>query len=666
MTKKDSDVKLDLGEEEEEEGEEEGEDEEGEEEEDEAVDLAPVTKQDEKPAKTDAEPEAKQEPKKQEEQQAKKPTQQFKPKPLADPKKKKPDITNFMGGDQKKYEGKSIFTKVSESLFSKQLDDTNKKTSVYDMLMNDTFLDRVKQKSDRSNNQKFQDFQARNKELVSKKEERLKKKAEKYRKEIEDQMYAVPDNKVLDKVDMRNLEDFLKDREKYYHGVEMNNKKKQQDAEEKMKKDCPGKPSISEKTRELAKLRGEENLPVQEKLYKENMRKPKKHENTKVKKPKEKQQRKLNPEEIKDLSAKLHEDAKKRAEEKKKQQEEFQKNEAMRNRIKAKLSSDQSNIIMLNKFLAVWNEGIKGLKQTDGENQVEEEKPMKEQMTTESLSKDDLVKLLHSVGMLKFDHFEKPEENHAEKDAEELEQEKKEAQHKKSEFELIRKFAYFLSKGELPKDGKDSTEGEPSDEDFQDINSWKAFVSCAAILGIYKGEINDNQKENPKEGDEKSLGYNPKTKSEANFLKRNHPATSLKEDEDQAKRLSTTPYLEKVIKSADIVDSNKLTERQAKRLHVTFMGFFTTYMDNFAESKRREIEEELESHQSKPSMRTEKQAMEFRKRCLESIQDELEKTLGIDSSVLNEEKCNLSYMNKTSSRVRLEDVYLIMKKRREK
>ena len=57
------------------------------------------------------------------------------------------------------------------------------------------------------------------------------------------------------------------------------------------------------------------------------------------------------------------------------------------------------------------------------------------------------------------------------------------------------------------------------------------------------------------------------------------------------------------------------------------------------------------------------QASNWRKRCFEMVKEDLEMSKKLDNSILDKE-LNFSYANQNKSKVRLEDIYQILKQKR--
>jgi hypothetical protein len=215
----------------------------------------------------------------------------------------------------KKDPEKSVFTRISEDIYSKYVSNKSqhyKKTSAYDFMINDHFLNRIVEKSDKNSHQKFQRFINRNKEFRDKKVLNLQERTQKLSEEIKITCTGTPNNKVFDKTELRDPTEFMSDQLKYLESRELNIKKQQEEIIKQTDSKCRDTPEISEKSRKLAEKRTSmENKEVHSRLFNEKIHNEKKNllkgndsVNTNGDKKKKKTQQ-----EIKELSEKLHSEA---------------------------------------------------------------------------------------------------------------------------------------------------------------------------------------------------------------------------------------------------------------------------------------------------------------------------------------------------------------------
>lgn len=122
-----------------------------------------------------------------------------------------------------KRETKTIFSKISEEIFYQLAKDKYKKSSSYDYMINDIYINRVVQKGDPSENKnKFNNFIGRNKEFFNKKKLRLNEKIQKISEETNTQVYAIPNKKVFEKNQLRNPDQFFDDQKNFVLQKEQN------------------------------------------------------------------------------------------------------------------------------------------------------------------------------------------------------------------------------------------------------------------------------------------------------------------------------------------------------------------------------------------------------------------------------------------------------------
>lgn len=108
-----------------------------------------------------------------------------------------------------KRETKTIFSKISEDLMYKLTKDKYHKSSSYQYMTDDMYINRVVQKGDNENNSnKFNNFVDRNNEFFNKKKLRLNEKIQKLSNEANSESYPIPNKKVFDKAELRNAQEF--------------------------------------------------------------------------------------------------------------------------------------------------------------------------------------------------------------------------------------------------------------------------------------------------------------------------------------------------------------------------------------------------------------------------------------------------------------------------
>ncbi len=173
-------------------------------------------------------------------------------------------------------ETKTIFSKISEEIFYKLSKDKYKKTSAYDYMTDDLYINRVVQKGDQENKNKFNSFLERNNEFFNKKKLRLNEKITKISEETNSNLYAIPNKKVFNKDELRNPEQFFDDQKNFVL-------QKQQyvdgQREEKVKKNMLESknfiPEINKNSKSIAEKKINDKTEVFERLHNQRNNKEK-------------------------------------------------------------------------------------------------------------------------------------------------------------------------------------------------------------------------------------------------------------------------------------------------------------------------------------------------------------------------------------------------------
>lgn len=353
------------------------------------------------------------------------------------------------GGDNK-----SVFTKISEELFTKFInnkDTQNKKTSAYDYLINDLYLNRVCEKNDKDTHQKFVNFFNRNKEFRDKKGLRLQERVEKINQETNTVCTGIPNNKVFTKEELRSPDDFLNDQLKYYNTRDLNVNQQREDVLKTTNALLRQTPEISKKSQRLAKKKAPENKEVHDRLFSEKLNKQKTHlyteKETKGKKNRRKEKIpndvKKSKQEIEELVAKLTSDAKERKENKEKVKLE---------EVYQDLTTVSCKKVILEKFVNNYELILLNLFN---------------QKDSVVINFESYCNMMLSLGFIRYDHH---------RDEEEVKNQDSEKEIKKREKEMkILKQSWRVLEGKQ-EDNKDS------------VDSNQLLVFCAALLGLYKGE----------------------------------------------------------------------------------------------------------------------------------------------------------------------------------
>ena len=227
-------------------------------------------------------------------------------------------------------ENKTVFTKISEDLFNKFISNKhtqNQKTSAYDYLISDMFLNKIVEKNDKNAGQKFSNFAVRNKDFRDKKNLKLKERIEKIANEAVAECTWKPNGKNFEKSEVRKPEDYYNDHLKYIQTRDANITHQKEEILKNTEALLKVAPEISKKTKRIAarKLK-KENISknVHDRLFKERLNKEKKHiyPDKKEKDPSKKKNKKSkaeyktkrfaqkkSKEEVKNLVEKLHKEA---------------------------------------------------------------------------------------------------------------------------------------------------------------------------------------------------------------------------------------------------------------------------------------------------------------------------------------------------------------------
>lgn len=372
---------------------------------------------------------------------------------------------------------KTVFTKIAEDLFNKFTDKSyqNKKSSCFDLIINDTYLNRVNEKGDKESTAKFNNFSLRNKEFREKKKAKLQEKIEKNNAEIDLACTHIPNGKIHQGEDLRKPEEFLNDHLKYYNTRDLNIQQQKENQINTTNSLMKESPEISKKSKRLAKKKRAKNPEgegkvVHDRLFTEKLSKLKTHlvkekeekltETQKLLKygsNKKKEQPKKTQEEINTLVIKLHTDAENR----KKTKEDFFSSSSNKN----ELTTVSSQKLVLENYINSFELALLNLfnKKEDILMNFEEFKA-----------------LITNLGFLKLDTTDKVnlEEN-----------------------ESVKKDNSLLMNA-----WKILTNNTENKEEEEKVDSNQVLLFTCAIQGLYKGEKKDT--ENEVENDEKNRNDN--------------------------------------------------------------------------------------------------------------------------------------------------------------
>jgi hypothetical protein len=419
---------------------------------------------------------------------------------------------------------KTVFTRISEDLFNKFTSGKvshNKKSSAYDYLINDMFLNRVVEKNDKDATSKFNNFVVRNKEFRYKKSIKLQEKTEKVENEINTYCTGKPNGKIFDKSELRQPDVYLQDQLKYYETRDQMINQLREDIKSKTDSKIKKVPEISKNSKELAekKLLAENNgKEVYDRLFEDKLQKEKKNvysenplEKSKkfgvslINQPEMKIKRK-SKEEIQSLIEKLHNDA----EDRKVKKEETQKDKLKLKEVYKmydsddELTSNSSKLKILEKFVQGYELIL---------NKLFNKKD------SLCINFDEFCIVMLNLGFIRFEHttLDQNNNNSVENFHTEINEKSVNTNLKsfndtnlntpcmgmdKKMIDEVKKTIIVNKKkkieNKLIKDAwkilSDSTIEEENDHNDEKIDTNQLLVFCASLLGLYKGETTEEEK----------------------------------------------------------------------------------------------------------------------------------------------------------------------------
>lgn len=167
-------------------------------------------------------------------------------------------------------DNKTIFTKISESLYEQAMKGNQKLNAAQlDKLQNDYWLSREFEMRDRkSTGKKFTNFIDRNKEFREKKLAKLEEKKEK----LEEEREALLENLVKGKEgEKRSIDEFNEDQRKYLQKVQDKLQKIKDEIEVKTKESLAEKPIINQNSKSIAEQKLAGTTDFHDRLFKETI-----------------------------------------------------------------------------------------------------------------------------------------------------------------------------------------------------------------------------------------------------------------------------------------------------------------------------------------------------------------------------------------------------------
>jgi hypothetical protein len=560
---------------------------------------------------------------------------------------------------------KTVFTRISEDLFNKFVsnkDTQNKKTSAYDYLINDMFLNRVVEKNDRDSTSKFNNFVARNKEFRDKKSLKLQERTEKIANEINSSCTGIPNGKVLNKNEIRDPNEFLSDQLKYYTTRDQNINQQREDIKKTTDAQLKAVPEISKNSKELAEKKLLENnleKEVHGRLYQDKIHKEKKVllseegmgnvskiniDGNKSIKPQKKTK-----EEIQHLVEKLYKDAEERKVNKEKKQMRLKEFYNMYGS-DDDLTTNSSKLKILEKFVQGYELIL---------NKLFNKKD------SLSINFDEFCNLMFDLGFIRYDHIEIEAEN----------QDQKNQKNDKKEKELS-----------LLKDAW----GILSASEDERIDTNQLLVFSAALLGLYKGGVSEDKpiKDNivntlPNQHDEPTaLNTHANNNSNLTTTRKQKNTTKKKYQKFTSGSGSFTSTNRKSQKidfyKADKENKNLLkiavpeldinkyqyARNTVKHIKVLFRYMYDNRVNFLIELKKKDRAEKLNNKIKEvgkstfASAKLRQSAENFRKRIYEEVENERN-----DES---NSKSPYHFDTKVKRKLRLDQVYDLMRKKKEK
>jgi hypothetical protein len=425
---------------------------------------------------------------------------------------------------------------------------------------------------------------------------------------------------------------------------------------EKLSKNIRDKPEIGEKSKKIAseKLQNS-NVNIAERLAKEKLGKSKKIISQKKKDDKKKSKAqfneeeleqkqknlKLNKSEVLELVSKLH----KEAEEKKKE-----KTEVTNNNTKAILSQStaslRSNLYILKKFTSSWLEEVPKI--LKNENSEEKEGSSENFPTEGKLSLFKFIYLLKNLDIINM-----TEDFTQEKiDSILLEKKGKRDGTYSDPAKTQVKLANILRKMCLVNNNEGSEENDS-------VDLLKLYLYLTTILGVYKGEEAQSK-------DVKQVSQNEENNKKSAFknkvTRKLHKAAGK---EINKRNIRLFNIISKQTKN-QAFSTLTLDSSTAKSIEVKFRIFRETWIEHHVDVKRKtdiNNEDVIEIYRNNLSN---KKANNFRKKCLEMVKEDVMNNTKMDETSFLNESQNLNYMVKNESKIRLMDIYQILKNKKKK
>ena len=585
---------------------------------------------------------------------------------------------------------KSVFTKLSEEMFNKSIKSGNKKMSSFDFMMNDNFLNRLSEKNDVNRIDKVKSFQERNKEFADKKKSKLELRKTKQEEDLMKTIYKNPNNKELKTTEVRKLDEFYNDNQKFQENIKLQLDLIKQSNDKQLVEEVKVKPKINIKSRKIANDKLEKegilNKPLPERLANETLRKNKTYIN---KKQQIKDSQIIKPEVIKLTKTELEEKSKKLFEEAKllKEKKIISEQEHFNNLRKLSIDSS-SSIIVLNKMLTNWCEELKKYSVIENDSDIGQHLLQVKFTFSEFIfflfgqgfietefSQEDIDLFLNDINTGKREVNKKHEKEKiltspmknmntscyfpnkvVDEEGEIIEMDKENQRERKKKFiELDLLYSLFDTIYLIEPFNENEDDNEKT---IKKISSIRLLINLTAILGAYKG--NDYTI--------KETIYNakPKKKTEVN---KKVPRNTNEKAKEKVKIVSFNNILSSHylgVEEICFIDY-LISEHKCKSIESKFRVLGNTWTKVFLDKRKRliPIDSEEKNYSMQKNDQTELHAKAYRERCLNQIKTDLESMYGLDEKQLND-SVNLSFLNQTKSKVRLENVYQILKKKKMK
>ena len=678
---------------------------------------------------------------------------------------------------------KSVFTKLSEDIFSKSIGNKRGNFSSYNLMINDNYLNKLSEKQKNKNipaSKLISNIIDRNNEYSKKRELKLKAIKDKKQEVIDKNIYSIPGNKTIIKENIRSFDEFYKsikqfqdDKQNNINSIKKNNEKEaliplqkipiinensRKIANEKLTKDriekeakirqeIERKKQLSTANENFDELENQLLLNAKKETIVDRLTSTKtaKKERKHVSKLKKKEidnnefiKKKLNQKksinEINEISNKLYKESEyiktKRNEETRKlmstyfvpSTNKFNSVLILKNFIKEWLN------VLSSKLISIKNEDLKNDDIKSEVNNLENKDIEEHQALSKiNLNFNQFMDMLYFTGFILYEHQPKEIEVFINNVINNIDIDNKIKQSKSKLLKInnnkkiidenentnihCNDASLIVPNKELDNDGELVEEdinlirqrkkkiselktcfslfkhiyinlNECSEKDVliqldTKINNLNIFIYLSCIIGAYYVKEENIHKSTSKEAKNKKkpkliknnkIDYNKKTAEKVKKKQDNKFISSMVSDLEIKDPLKNVIGPNFNIKNPEEYSVNK---NLAKSTEIKFNILGYNFIQSFMNKKKKNIEDLEQIHKSnhKSSQINYNEesrniyALNYRQRCYDIVRDELETTFKLDKNTIDKE-LNLSYANQSKSKVRLEDIYQILKQKK--